>query len=141
MARAMHPHWRKTPENERDWFEALASLARYLRGPDGCPWDRDHTAAQFAADAVEEGGELLDAFANGANADIEEEWGDVFFVLLASAAAAEAEGRFTLREALEKAHNKMVRRHEHVFGDLKAASPEDAINRWNQMKARERNGE
>ena len=62
-------------------------------------------------------------------------------MLLASAAAAEAEGRFTLREALEKAHNKMVRRHEHVFGDLKAASPEDAINRWNQMKARERNGE
>lgn len=137
----MHPHWRKTPENERDWFEALANLARFLRGPDGCPWDRDHSAAQFAEDAVEEGGELLEAFANGANADIEEEWGDVFFVLLASAAAAEAEGRFTLLEALEKAHNKMVRRHEHVFGDVKAASPEDAINRWNQMKARERNGE
>ena len=137
----MHPHWQKTPENEKDWFEALANLARYLRGPDGCPWDRDHTAVEFAADAVEETGELIDAFAGGDPAEIQEEWGDVFFVLLATAAAAEAEGRFNLREALQKAHDKMVRRHEHVFGDAKASSPEDAINRWNQIKAREREGE
>ncbi|HOD48605.1 MAG TPA: MazG nucleotide pyrophosphohydrolase domain-containing protein [Candidatus Hydrogenedentes bacterium] len=137
----MYPHWRKRPETENDWFEALVNLARHLRGPDGCPWDREHTAAQFSADATEEAGELLDAFANGENAEVEEEWGDVFFVLLAAAAAAEAEGRFTLREAMEKAHNKMIRRHEHVFGDTKASSPEDAVNRWNQIKARERNGE
>ena len=137
----MHPHWQKTPENEKDWFEALANLARYLRGPDGCPWDRDHTAVEFAADAVEETGELIDAFAGGDPAEIQEEWGDVFFVLLATAAAAEAEGRFNLREALQKAHDKMVRRHEHVFGDTKASSPEDAINRWNQIKAKERGGE
>jgi uncharacterized protein YabN with tetrapyrrole methylase and pyrophosphatase domain len=138
--RIMHPHWQKIPENEPDWFEALASLTRYLRGPDGCPWDRGHSAVEFAEDAVEEGRELLAAFASGVNADIEEEWGDVFFVLLASAVAAEAEGRFTLRGALEKAHNKMVRRHEHVFGDVKAANPEEAAERWNQLKARERNG-
>jgi uncharacterized protein YabN with tetrapyrrole methylase and pyrophosphatase domain len=137
----MQPYWQKTPENEKDWFEALANLARYLRGPDGCPWDREHTAAEFAADAVEEIGELIDAFAEGDPAEIEEEWGDVFFVLLATAAAAEAEGRFSLREALQKAHDKMVRRHEHVFGESKASSPEDAIDRWNQVKAREREGE
>jgi len=137
----MHPHWRKTPESEKDWFEALANLARYLRGSEGCPWDREHTAAQFAADAIEEGGELLDAFASGDNTEIEEEWGDTFFVLLAMAAAAESEGRFNLRDAIRKAHDKMVRRHEHVFGDIKASSAEEAIERWNQMKSRERNGE
>lgn len=131
----------KIPENEKDWFEALANLARYLRGPDGCPWDRQHTAAEFAADAAEEAAELIEAFEGGNNADIEEEWGDVFFVLLAAAAAAEAEGRFTLRGAIAKAHDKMIRRHEHVFGDTKASSPDDAVNRWNQIKARERNGE
>ncbi len=137
----MYPHLDRAPEDEKDWFEALTKLARYLRGPDGCPWDREHSAAEFAADALEEAGELLDAFAGGNNAEIEEEWGDTFFVLLASAVAAEAEGRFTLREALEKAHGKMIRRHEHVFGDAKASSPEEAINRWNQIKARERDGE
>ncbi|MFO7973455.1 MAG: MazG nucleotide pyrophosphohydrolase domain-containing protein [Candidatus Hydrogenedentota bacterium] len=137
----MHPHWRKTPETEKDWFEALANLARYLRGPEGCPWDREHSAAEFAADAVEEGGELLDAFTGGDNAEIEEEWGDAFFVLLASAAAAEDEQRFNLRDAIKKAHDKMIRRHEHVFGDTKASSAEDAIDRWNQVKSREREGE
>jgi tetrapyrrole methylase family protein/MazG family protein len=137
----MLPHWRKTPETEKDWFEALARLARYLRGPEGCPWDREHTSAEFAADAVEEGEELLEAFAGGDNAEIEEEWGDAFFVLLASAAAAEEEGRFNLCDAIRKAHDKMVRRHEHVFGETKASNAEDAINRWNQIKSRERNGD
>ena len=122
-----------------DKFQHLYDIVKKLRAPDGCPWDREHTAAEFAADAGEEAAELIEAFGGGNNADIEEEWGDVLFVLLATAAAAEDEGRFTLRDAIEKAHDKMIRRHEHVFGDTKASSPDDAINRWNQVKARERN--
>lgn len=135
----MYPHWKKTPESEQEWFQALADLARFLRSPEGCPWDRKQTARDFAAFAREEGEELKEAFDNGDNAHIEEEFGDTFFCMLASAAAAEAEGRFTLRQALERAHAKMIRRHEHVFGEGKAGTPEDAIESWNRIKAKEKN--
>jgi uncharacterized protein YabN with tetrapyrrole methylase and pyrophosphatase domain len=58
--------------------------------------------------------------------------------LLATAAAAEAEGRLDVMDALRRAHGKMIRRHEHVFGDAKAETPEDAIRVWEEVKRRER---
>lgn len=134
----MHPHLESVPESEKDWFDALARLARFLRSPDGCPWDQKQTAANFAAYAREECDELNEAVASGVGADIEEEFGDVFFVLLAAAAAAEHEGLFTLQGALARAHEKMIRRHEHVFGGSKAATPEDAVESWNEIKRREK---
>jgi len=67
-----------------------------------------------------------------------EEFGDAFFVLLASAAAAEEEGLFTLRDALAMAHEKMVRRHDHVFGEVKAQTAEEATVAWNAAKAKEK---
>ena len=133
-----YPHWRKSPETEPDWFEALVNLARYLRGPEGCPWDREQTARSFAAFAREECDELIEAFETDDNAEVEEEFGDTLFCLLASASAAEAEGRFTVESALRRAHEKMIRRHAHVFGDNKAASPEDAVESWNRIKEEER---
>jgi uncharacterized protein YabN with tetrapyrrole methylase and pyrophosphatase domain len=134
----MYPHWSKAPQTELDWFESLANLARYLRTPDGCPWDREQSSRQFTEYAVEESRELLEAFGKDDNRHIEEEFGDVFFVLLAAAAAAEEEGRFTLQSAMERAHEKMIRRHEHVFGETKAATPEEAIEMWNRIKAQEK---
>ena len=134
----MFPHWVKQPENEPEWFEALVNLARYLRGPDGCPWDRDQGAKDFARYEKEEAEEFIEALEKGDPAHIAEEWGDAFFVLLAAAAAAESEGLFRVEDALKKAHEKMIRRHEHVFGGEKADSPEDAIARWDAIKAEER---
>lgn len=134
----MYPHWKKTPDSEQEWFQVLADLARHLRGPEGCPWDRRQTARDFAAFAREEADELIEAFEKNDNAHIEEEFGDTLFCLMAAAAAAEAEGRFTLRHALERAHEKMIRRHDHVFGETKAGTAEDAIESWNRIKEREK---
>ncbi|MBI5094410.1 MAG: nucleotide pyrophosphohydrolase [Candidatus Hydrogenedentes bacterium] len=134
---SIYPHLKKTPESESDWFEALVSLARYLRGPDGCPWDRKQSAKNFADFAREEAVELDEAFGKQDNSHIEEEFGDTFFCMLATAAAAEEEGRFTLGHALERIHEKMIRRHDHVFGEKKAQTPEEAVQMWNDVKARE----
>jgi len=134
----MYPHWHKTPETAADWFEALFNLARYLRGPEGCPWDRAHTVLEFAADVSDEARELHEALASGDNAHAAEEFGDVFFILMATAAAAEQEGRFRLKDALERAHAKMIRRHNHVFGPTKARTPEEAINSWKRTKKAEK---
>lgn len=134
----MYPHLRRQPETELEWFEALIGLARFLRGPEGCPWDREQTALTFAQYAKEEADEMVDALASKDNAHSEEEFGDTLFVMLAAAAAAEEEGRFTLKGALERAHDKMIRRHDHVFGENKAQTPEDAIAAWNKIKDQER---
>jgi uncharacterized protein YabN with tetrapyrrole methylase and pyrophosphatase domain len=135
------PHCPAEPQNEAEWMQALADLARHLRGPGGCPWDQEQSARDFAAYAREEGDEYVEALESGDAAHAREEWGDVFFVLLASAAAAETQGLFKLEEALALAHAKMIRRHEHVFGEEPAASPTEAIERWQQIKQREKSGD
>lgn len=132
------PHLSKQPHSEIDWFEALAALARYLRSPSGCPWDREQSAHRFAQYAVEEAGELVEALESGDNAEAEEEFGDALFVLLATAAAAEEEGRFNLFNAMRLAHEKMIRRHGHVFGDVKADSLDDIVAQWDKVKAEEK---
>jgi uncharacterized protein YabN with tetrapyrrole methylase and pyrophosphatase domain len=132
------PHWTHVPESESDWFETLLNLARYLRGPDGCPWDRAQTSADFARYMKGEAEELVEAVESGDAAHAQEEFGDTLFTLLAVAAAAESEGRMDVREALRAAHEKMIRRHEHVFGDERAETPEDAIRIWEKVKRRER---
>jgi uncharacterized protein YabN with tetrapyrrole methylase and pyrophosphatase domain len=135
------PHLKATPTTEAEWFQALIDLCRYLRGPDGCPWDREQSALDFARYAKGELDELLEALEQGEMLGIEEEFGDTLFVLLAAAAASEQQGGFKLGCALERAHEKMIRRHDHVFGETKARTPEDAVAAWNRMKAREQGAE
>lgn len=137
----MYPHYEKTPQSEQDWFEALVALARYLRSPNGCPWDRKQSSINFAGFLKEEADELMEAYSEQDDEHIEEEWGDTFFCMLATVAAAEEEGRFSLKDALEKIHEKMIRRHGHVFGEHDAETPEDAVRVWNTIKAEERKRE
>jgi uncharacterized protein YabN with tetrapyrrole methylase and pyrophosphatase domain len=132
------PHLKRAPTTEADWFEALISLARYLRGPEGCPWDRVQGSVEFAGFLKGEAEELVEAAKTADNPHLAEEFGDTLFTLLATAAAAEEEGRFHVIDALRLAHEKMIRRHEHVFGDAKAETPEDAVRVWEEVKRRER---
>jgi len=136
----MLPHLHAEPNTETEWLESLIGLARYLRTPDGCPWDREQSTADFAKFAVEESAEFREACGGSDANEMREEFGDAFFVFLAAAAAAEEEGLFTLKDALAQAHEKMVRRHDHVFGDVKAATAEEATAAWNRIKAQEKEG-
>jgi tetrapyrrole methylase family protein/MazG family protein len=138
------PHLPQTPAHERDWHQALMDLARYLRTPEGCPWDQQQTARSFAEFHVEESAEYVEALDGDDHHHMAEECGDALFTLLASVAAAEAEGLFTYEEMLQRAHEKMIRRHDHVFGEEKARTPEEAMEAWERSKAAERarkNGE
>ena len=133
-----YPHFDREAQSELDWFEALVNLARYLRKPEGCPWDREQSALDFAGYAKGEAEELIEALASEDDAHAAEEFGDTFFTLLATLAAAEEEGKFKLEDALKLAHEKMIRRHEHVFGDLQADTPEAAVEAWERAKRLER---
>ncbi len=131
------PHLPAQPTDEKEWFQALIDLARYLRTPEGCPWDREQNAQSFAGYLVGEVEELMEAFGTN-DPHLEEEYGDCIFTLLASVAAAEEEGRVKMERVLERIHEKMIRRHEHVFGENKATSSQEAIDSWNRIKAEER---
>lgn len=126
------------PEREGEWSETLINLARFLRSPQGCPWDKEQSAQDFAGYAGGEVEELREALASGDNRHAEEEFGDCLFTLLACAAAAEAEGRFSFAPALRLAYEKMIRRHAHVFRADRAATPEEAMASWNEIKIREK---
>ncbi len=123
---------------EGDIFELLINLAKYLRGPEGCPWDRKQTSLDFAKYAKDECEEYIEALEKGNKGEINEEFGDVLFILLASGVAGEAEGKMNILEALQNAHKKMIRRHEHVFGDKKATTEEEAWYSWHKIKEAEK---
>ena len=65
MESPFFPGMNKDPETEAEWFSALINLTRFLRSPEGCPWDREHNAGDFARFSVEEGEELTEALASG----------------------------------------------------------------------------
>ena len=133
-----YPHWEVDPSTEPEWFQVLIALARYLRTPEGCPWDREQSAQDFTRYLAEEVEELRKALQSGDAGHSQEEFGDALFSLLAVAAAAEEEGRFRLHDALVGIHEKMIRRHAHVFGDAKADTAEDAVRVWKKVKEQER---
>jgi len=133
-----YPHLPHPPESEADWFAALANLARYLRTPEGCPWDREQTAVSFAGYIRGEIDEYIEALEQKPVEEAEEEFGDCLFTLLASATAAEDSSAFSVQRALVRCHDKMVRRHDHVFGANKARTPEEAMEAWNRIKAEEK---
>ena len=133
-----YPHIQTSPESEAEWFETLLALARFLRTPEGCPWDREQSSGDFAGFLKGECDEFVEALGERDDVHAEEEFGDVFFTLLATMAAVEEEGRFDLKNALSRIHEKMIRRHEHVFGDVVAETAEDAIKVWEEVKRREK---
>lgn len=134
------PYIENKPADEAECFVALAMLARYLRTPDGCPWDREHFTLDFSRFLREEADELVEAVESGDNDHAAEELGDCLFTLLAAAAAAEEEGRFNLERALRRCLEKMIRRHDHVFGDEKANTPDEAVAAWKKIKEGEKKG-
>lgn len=123
---------------EAEVFEVLLELARYLRSPEGCPWDRKQTSLNFANYVKEECDEYIEALKSGDKIQIAEEFGDVLFTLIASAVACELEGNMNIFEALKKTHAKMLKRHTHVFSDKRATTEEEAWDSWQKVKEQEK---
>ena len=120
-------------------FDRLVDIVARLRGPGGCPWDREQTLESLRPFVLEETYEVLEAIDSGNRAALREEIGDMIFegVLLAQL-CAEA-GEFGVGDSLGSITDKLVRRHPHVFGDAaRAKSADEVLSRWEEAKARER---
>ena len=122
-------------------FERLAAIVRTLRGPDGCPWDREQTKASLRRFVLEETYEVLEAIEGGTPADLREELGDYLFEAVFLAEISAEAGEFTIGDAIDAICDKLVRRHPHVFArdaDAERLTSGQVVEAWETLKARER---
>lgn len=134
-------------------FASFVALVERLRGPGGCPWDAEQTHHSLRRHVIEEAYEVAaaiellppDAPANpddipiGAYDELADELGDLLFqVVIQSVLAAEA-GAFTVADVARHVHEKLVRRHPHVFGSTHVDNADDVVTNWEQIKKAEKN--
>jgi MazG family protein len=120
-------------------FAELVKLIRTLRSEHGCPWDKKQTPQTFHHYILEEYHELVHAMNEGNPEEIADESGDLIFLVVFVAYMFEQEGMATLSEVLQGVISKMVRRHPHVFGEVRVKDAEDVIDNWAKIKASEKN--
>jgi MazG family protein len=118
-------------------FERLVDIMSRLRGPDGCPWDREQTRHTLKPYLLEEAYEVLEAIEAGAPAAIEEELGDLLFQVVFHAHLGSELNEFTITSVLQRLIDKMVERHPHVFGDARASTAAEVLVQWEAIKQRE----
>ncbi|HUZ89034.1 MAG TPA: nucleoside triphosphate pyrophosphohydrolase [Candidatus Acidoferrales bacterium] len=116
---------------------AVFEIARRLRAPDGCPWDREQTHASLRPYLLEETYELLEAIDSGDDVKVLEELGDVLLQVAMHVAIAEQEGRFDAAQVSEASAAKMVSRHPHVFAEAEVHNAEDVLKNWELEKQRQ----
>jgi MazG family protein len=119
-------------------FEALVELQTRLRAPGGCPWDRRQTHETLKTYLLEEAYEVLEAIDKADPRELSEELGDLLLQVVFHAELAREAGCFDISSVIQSIHDKLVRRHPHVFGDVKADTPEQVVKNWEQIKAEEK---
>ena len=115
-------------------FKALYETVKRLRAPDGCKWDREQTPSTLRGALVEETYECLEAIDENDPVHIAEELGDLFLLATMLSYMHEQEGRFSVADALSKVNEKLIRRHPHVFGDVKVKDSSEILENWAKIK-------
>ncbi len=129
---------------------ALVALSERLRAPGGCPWDAEQTHHSLARYLLEESYETVEAIERlpsdapagpvdpGAYAQLEDELGDLLYQVVFHSVLAREAGAFTIADVARGIHEKLVRRHPHIFGDVEADTVSEVMTNWEQIKKREK---
>lgn len=118
-------------------FEGLLDIMARLRGPGGCPWDREQTRTSLKPYVIEEAYEVLDAIESGESGALVEELGDLLLQVIFHAQIARELGEFTIVDLLQRLTDKMISRHPHVFGETSVGSAAEALRQWEAIKQQE----
>src|SRR5438093_5968224 len=129
------------PAMSKRSFDELVALMTRLRGPNGCPWDRKQTLESLKPFIVEEAYEVVDAIDRGQGALLAEELGDLLLQVVFVTEITRGEGSFDIYDVVTSIHDKLVRRHPHVFGDVEAKDAEQVLVNWEKLKNEERKAE
>ncbi len=118
----------------------LVAVMRRLLAPDGCPWDREQTLETLRKYVLEEACEVIDAIDSGDREGLREELGDLLLQVVFQAELLRTEGRFAIDDVIASIVEKLVARHPHVFGDVKASTADEVLTNWERLKAKEKKG-
>ena len=118
-------------------FRKLYDTVVRLRAPAGCPWDREQTPASLRDNLIEETYECIEAIDEQEPGHIKEELGDLFLLVAMIAYMHEEQGLFTVADTLQGISEKLIRRHPHVFSSVPAATPDEALQNWANVKVQQ----
>ncbi|MBM3471177.1 MAG: nucleoside triphosphate pyrophosphohydrolase [Armatimonadetes bacterium] len=121
----------------RHTFEDLVAVMARLRGPDGCPWDREQTHASLAPYLLEEAHETLEAISRGDSAALCDELGDLLLQVVFHGQMAKETGAFDAGDIVDGLVRKLISRHPHVFGGTALGTPGEVLAQWHEIKRRE----
>jgi tetrapyrrole methylase family protein/MazG family protein len=121
-------------QDQAEIFKKLCGIVSRLRGPGGCPWDLEQTPSSLRGDLIEETYECVEAIDEGDPAHIREELGDLFLLVTMISLMHEEAGLFTLAGVLEGISEKVIRRHPHVFAEVKVRDSAEVLENWNRIK-------
>jgi MazG family protein len=126
------------PDAARRSIAGARAIVARLRGPGGCPWDREQTPETLIRFVLEEAYEAAEAIRQGSPSEIADELGDVLLQVLLQSEIANETGKFDFADVLEALTDKLVRRHPHVFGDVMAESSDQVLVNWDRIKNSEK---
>jgi tetrapyrrole methylase family protein / MazG family protein len=127
-------------ERELEAFRKVVEVCRRLRGPDGCPWDREQTLETMTPYLTEESVESAEAIASDDPNAIAEELGDLMFLSVFCLELLAEKHGIGLAESMERAAEKLIRRHPHVYGSTEVTDGDGAYRQWQEIKRREKGG-
>ncbi|MBE9502656.1 MAG: nucleoside triphosphate pyrophosphohydrolase [Proteobacteria bacterium] len=125
-------------ENPYTGFQGLLNIMKALRGPGGCPWDREQSKETLKPFVIEEAYEVIEAIDSGNVNDIKEELGDLLLQVVFLAQLAEEAGEFNMDNVIQGISDKLVRRHPHVFAGETKETAEEVLKKWESIKIDER---
>jgi len=121
-------------------FAELVRIMERLRGPGGCPWDREQTHQSIKPYVIEEAYEVAEAIEDNDVDELRAELGDLLLQIVFHAEMARAAGHFTIEDVVRAINEKLIRRHPHVFGDTAVKDSTEVLRNWARIKAEERQG-
>ncbi len=119
-------------------FESFAEIVAHLRAPDGCPWDREQTHESLRTHLLEEAYESLTAMDENDPESMCEEFGDLLLQVVLNSQIASESNEFTMTKVIKNINDKLIRRHPHVFGDVKVDGVGGVLANWEKLKEKER---
>jgi uncharacterized protein YabN with tetrapyrrole methylase and pyrophosphatase domain len=131
---------RKTVRKKKPAIVELLAIMARLRSPTGCPWDREQNHRSLRWHAVEEVYELIDAIESGDDHELEEELGDLLLQVVFHCQLARERGAFDFERVARHIADKLIRRHPHVFGELKVKDVDQVWANWEKIKRAEKHG-
>ena len=119
-------------------FDDLLTIMSILRAPGGCPWDIEQTHQSIRKNLIEEAYEVCEGIDSNDDAILCEELGDLLLQVVFHAQIAQDDNRFTINEVADGVCKKLIRRHPHIFADVKADTSDQVLENWDQIKKAEK---